>query len=368
MLSPAKTLLSSVVAVVVAACSLELTVRVDDWAQFGVPLTAPAISIAELAVRDSLGFHARPGTTFRQFRVNSLGFRGPELETLDTAQYLIVTAGASETFGLYETQGKEWPRQFADSLARCGADVQVANSAFAGMSLPTVRQDFERRLRRLSPDMMVYYPTPMQYLEELPLTPAAPEPNSVPPLPRVRSRALPRFRDAAKRGMPQPALDLLRRLDMWRARSATGSRASNEVEPERLEVFERDLRGLVGAYRAAGAVPVLVVHANRFADTTSIESRRLLTAWERFYPKFTGLAIVRFDRLAAERTLQVARDSGLLAVDPRSELLATKGSFSDFSHFNDAGSAVVGGMTARAISEMVCRSNPGRTTSTVTPR
>ncbi len=364
MLPSAKSLLGGAAVVLTAAFSLELTVRVDDWAQFGVPLTAPAIAIEELAIRDSLGFHARPGTAFRQFRINALGFRGPELQPLDSASSLIIAAGASETFGLYETAGKEWPRQLADSLSGCGPNVQVANAAFAGMSLPTVRQDFERRLARLSPDMVVYYPTPMQYLYDLPPSPAPPTTEVAPALPLFRSRALPRFRDAAKRGMPQPALDLLRRLDMWRARSATGARASNTVEPERLERFERDLRGLVGVYRAAGAVPVLVVHANRFSDTTSVESRRLLTAWERFYPRYTGLAIVRFDRLAAERTVQVAKDSGLVAVDPRPALLATPGAFNDFSHFNDAGSAVVGGLTARAIAPLVCYPEMDRSATT----
>lgn len=363
-----KSLLVGSAALLTAAFSLELTVRIDDWAQFGVPLSAPAIGIEELAIRDSLGFHARPGTVFRQFRINALGFRGPELQPRDTSSYLIVTAGASETFGLYESQGKEWPRQFADSLAGCAVPVQVANAAFAGMSLPTVRQDFERRVSRFSPDMVVYYPTPMQYLYDLPPTAAPPTGDVAPPLPVFRSRALPRFQDAAKRGMPQPALDLFRRLEMSRARSASGSRPSNEVEPERLSIFERDLRRLVGVYRAAGAVPVLVVHANRFADTTSVESRRLLAAWERFYPRYTGVAIVRFDRLAAERTLQVASDSGVLAVDPRAALLATKGAFNDFSHFNDAGSAVVGGMAARAVSAVACSPTANRPTSATTPR
>jgi hypothetical protein len=368
MLPSPKSLLGVAAAVLAAVFSLELTVRVDDWAQFGVPLSAPAIGIEELAIRDSLGFHARAGTAFRQFHINSQGFRGPELKTLDTSSYLVVTAGASETFGLYETAGKEWPRQFADSLAGCAANVQVANAAFAGMSLPTVRQDFERRVSRYSPDMVVYYPTPMQYLYDLTPSAAPPTNDVAPPLSSLRSRALPRFRDAAKRGMPQPALDLLRRLDMWRARSATGSQARNEVEPERLAIFERDLRELVGAYRAAGAVPVLVVHANRFADTTSVESRRLLAAWERFYPRYTGLAIVRFDRLAAERTIRVAKDSGLVAVDPRAELLATQGAFNDFSHFNDAGSAVIGGMAARAVAPIICSPAAVPPTSAAAPR
>jgi hypothetical protein len=171
----------------VATFTLEATVRVDDWAQFGVPLGLPAIGIDELAVRDSLGFHARPATAFRQYRVNALGFRGPEVPNVADGRPVVITTGASETFGLYETAGKEWPRQFADSLAACGAQVHVLNAAFAGMSLPTVQQDFERRLARLRPHMVLYYPTPMQYLVTDNPRPAEPLPGPVAPLPRWRS-------------------------------------------------------------------------------------------------------------------------------------------------------------------------------------
>lgn len=347
---------------VVAALTLEATVRIDDWAQFGVPLSSPAIGIDELAVRDSLGFHARAGTAFRQYRVNALGFRGPEVPNVSDGRPIVITAGASETFGLYEKAGKEWPRQFADSLAACGARVHVLNAAFAGMSLPTVQQDFERRLAPFRPKMVLYYPTPMQYLVGTNPKPAEPLPGAVAPLPRWRSRALPRFRDAVKRGIPQPVLDIMRKVDTWRTRSRTGVSAKPAVESARLDAFEAGLRRIVGAYRAAGAQPVLLVHANRFTDTTSVESRRLLTAWERFYPAYTGTAIVRFDWEAAERTKRVARDSGIVVVDPRAALLKTPGAFSDFSHFNDAGAAVVGGLAARSVAGQWCS-----TTAVISP-
>ena len=72
MLPSAKSLLGGAAVVLTAAFSLELTVRVDDWAQFGVPLTAPAIAIEDLSIRDSLGFHALPGTAFLNFRINNI--------------------------------------------------------------------------------------------------------------------------------------------------------------------------------------------------------------------------------------------------------------------------------------------------------
>ena len=194
----------------------------------------------------------------------------------------------------------------------------------------------------------------MYYSAALP-SPAEPYPGPLAPLPAWRSRALPQFRDAIKRSVPEPLLDVARSLLTARNRRAQGLVPSATVDAGRLDAFERDLRRFMGTVRAAGVTPVLVVHANRFSDTTSVEARRLLSAWERFYPEYTGPAIVRFDAAAAERTTEVARDSGLIVVDPRDGLRQVgTAAFSDFSHFTDRGAAVVAGATARAIAPLLC--------------
>jgi len=356
-----------IVIALVGAASLELTVRLDDWAQFGVPIGAPEISIDELSVRDSLGMHARARTQFRQFRINSWGFRGPEVaQPLPTDAIVLVTTGASETFGLYERAGGEWPRQLERRLgAQCRQPIVVLNAAFAGMSLPTVRQDIQNRILPRRPSAILYYPTPMQYLgAELP-TAATPTLAAVSSPSPWRSRARPRFRDAIKRAVPAPLLDLVRVLDTKRTRAQARVEARSTVPIDRLDAFERDLRALVGDVKRAGVEPVLVIHRNRFAEVTSAESQRFLRAWERFYPLYTGAAIRTFDDLAGERTQQVGADSGILVVDP---LIALRTSsvpaFADFSHYNDAGASLVGAAVAGNLGPQICQN--GRSSSAPT--
>lgn len=347
--------LSAIAALFVGLVALELTVRVDDWAQFGVPLNSPVVQMGELTVRDSLGLHARPGTQYRQFRINRAGFRGEELPGDFSGRY-VVTAGASETFGLYETPGKEWPRQLEDSLLACGANVRVLNAAFAGMSLPTVRQDFERRLSSLRPSVVVYYPTPMQYLEGDSVRAA--DPSTLPPAPLnpFRSRAAPRFRDAFKRSTPEPVLDLARQISTSRVRQKAGLSPKTGVESARLASYLRDLEGLLGAYKAGGAEPVVVLHRNRFRETVSDAAQRQLRAWERFYPAYTGTALVAFDSVAAGATRALAESLGVKVVDPLSRVRALGDSaFADFSHYTDAGSAEVAGAVLEALHPLVCR-------------
>ena len=342
------------VCAVLVAVSVEATVRADDWSQHRVPVSSGFTGLGELLIVDSLGPHARPGAQFRKFRINSLGYRGPDIDGSALASHpIVLVAGASETFGLYESADHEWPRQLQTRLqAACGASAPIVmNGAFAGMSLPTVTADIRRRGAALKPRMVIYYPTPMQYIEEKALPKATPAGTVAAPAPPWwRLRAPARFRDAFKTMIPLPVLDWLRQRDTKRQRSVTGFEVFNEVPSERLDAFERDLRELVGATHGIGATSVLVAHRHRFADTASVDQRRWLRAWERFYPLATGAVLLEFDRQAGERTRRVALDSGAVFVDPDSGLREIGVSaFADFSHFTDRGSAAMAAAVGSAV-------------------
>ena len=265
--------------------------------------------------------------------------------------------GASETFGLYESAGKEWPRQLQDSLATtCAMPVRVLNGAFAGMSLPTVTADLLARGRTLRPRVVVYYPTPVQYIESVAL-PSAPAPaaDSSPPPPWWRLRGPSRLRDGMKASVPELILDLLRRAD---TAEPTSPVIFPVVPEDRLNAFEADLRRLVGASRGVGAVPVLMAHRHRLSDTLSAENRRWLRAWSRFYPLATGDVLLAFESRAIDRIRLVARDSGVVFVDPAARLSATgPAAFADFSHFTDRGAAAMAGATVGAVAAAGC--DPG---------
>ena len=337
--------------------AVEVATRFDDWARFDMPFTSSRQSIAELIITDSVGTHARANSQFRQFRINALGFRGEEIpSTLLHRGRLIVVSGASESFGLYESRGKEWPRQLEDSLrASCGPDIAVANAAFAGMTLPTVEQDIRLRLALLYPALIVYYPTPMQYLEkELPVA-TPPSASAAADAKGVRARAIPRFRDAIKRLTPVTVLDLLRQRDINASRAALNTRGLDHVPTARLDAYERSLRRLVGAIRAVGARPGLAIHQNRFSHHQSGAQDVWLRAWERYHPMYTGEAILEFDRMSAERTRVVARDSSVILVDASAAVRdVVPPPFADYAHFDDRGAAIMAGTTARAVVGSVC--------------
>ena len=100
------------------ALSLEGACRLEDWIEYRTPLFARERDQADLLIRDEEGMHGRPGGRFQKWSLNSFGMRGPEVSAVKPLEVprASLPAGASETFGLYETPGRDCPRQFEDSL------------------------------------------------------------------------------------------------------------------------------------------------------------------------------------------------------------------------------------------------------------
>lgn len=320
----------------------EVAVRVEEWFRWRTPLDSPLQAATDLAIRDATGIHPKPNSAFRKWRFNSVGTRGDE--PVAGLPRLIVT-GASESFGLYESPEREYPRQLADSLRAAGCAADVLNAAFPGMSLPTVEQDLRLRLAALHPTVVLYYPTPPQYLD-LDGVPTAARPDSsgsgpAHPL-RHSSRFLARTTNQLKTMLP-PVADFLRRREIAALRrELPPDSLFTTIPAARLDRFEADLRRLVGTIRQVGATPLLATHANGFVSGTPMPGS-VLRAWERFYPRATGTTLVAFDSAASARIRQVAADSGVALADPWQAFhgLDAPRYFADFSHFTDAGAAMM---------------------------
>jgi hypothetical protein len=99
------------------ALSLEAACRIEDWVEFRTPIFARERSQADLLIRDPLGMHGRPWGRFQKWSLNSFGMRGPDVAAKKPPRVIrLVAVGASETFGLYESPGHEYPRQLEDTL------------------------------------------------------------------------------------------------------------------------------------------------------------------------------------------------------------------------------------------------------------
>lgn len=337
---------------IVFALAMEISCRLDDAIRFGTPIFSRVESESDLLVRDAAGEHGRPHARYGKWVINNVGMRGPDIDPVKAPGTLrVVTAGASETFGLYESPGREFPRQLEDTLrARRGPNVEVLNAAIFGMSLPTLEQDLRLRVRALRPDVVILYPTPVQYLNEEVPSPAEPDSATTGRLPfrdALYPRAMERLRQQAKALLPEWLATSLRRDDIARdARDHPAGWRFTGVPAERLRAYDMDLRRTIGTIRAIGAVPIVAIHANAF-DGGGPLNEALLVSWENQYHRATGDALIAFDAAAARVTIRAARDSGVTFVDLRQ--VCARPMFADYAHFTDTGAAVVASALAPAV-------------------
>lgn len=351
--------------VVTFVVTLEAACRAEEWVQYRTPLLSVYQSTDDLIERDRDGVHGRANARYQKWVMNNIGTRGPDVErTKPPSTLRLIASGASETFGLYEAPNQEFPRQLEDSLEReirapaCAGSgierVEVLNAAMAGMSLPTVEQDVRTRLARLGADVLLFYPSPTQYLEDARPVAARPDSNaqSAPP-PWTRTlhlRMLGRLRDQGKRLLPQVVLTWMKqRYVASLAHTHAAGWKFESIPQDRINAYASDLRTLIGTTRRAGAIPIVATHASIFPPN-GIRDRNAMQSWERFYPRATGDVIVSFDSAARLTTLAVAQDSGVAAIDLQPVLAdSVSALFADHVHFTNRGAARVAGALARGV-------------------
>jgi len=106
-----------------------------------------------------------PGARFHFFdaphQINSLGFRGPEIELAKGDHYRIVALGESTTFGATIAAGdRPWPEVLDERIAkelRCNKPVQVVNAGMPGWTLANQLARLNEDIWPLDPDLILSY-------------------------------------------------------------------------------------------------------------------------------------------------------------------------------------------------------------------
>lgn len=335
--------------------SAELTARVEDLLRRDVPLWSTPDRTRDLVLHDALGIRGRPNGRYGHWQLNSSGFRGPEIARRPLAGcHRVIVLGASESFGLYESDGREYPAQLADRL-RGPSCYEVINASLFGLTLPAITRIWESWVREFGSQTVIVYPTPSFYLNDRP--PAAPgeAPPGDPGPPWWTPRLLGRALDLIE----VPAFIQRRRnvRDVAALEAAHGPGWFYETVPaDRVALFERDLDALVSAIAAAGALPLLVTHATGFHRPPSASQHDALVAWQRLIRKPRGHVLLDFEDAARQATLRVAERRGVDVVDAAGLMNGREEWFAaDLLHFNDAGAAAL----AAALASHVMTMAPG---------
>ena len=352
--------------VVVALLVLELCARTDDWLTWRAPFWT-YYGNELLFVNDPLGYHLRPGARFEKWRINQQGFRSPDTtESKPRSVFRIVTLGASETFGLYEDDGFEYPAQLQKLLEKDHpGEFEVLNAAIPGASPNQTARHWRTRLRQFSPDLVIYYPTASFILEPEERL-ATPKGNQQSKLPMVDLRMAGKLRTTYKRWTPVSMQTAIRRFLIMRELSRHSPEwLLTSVPIARVEAFRITIESLVDAVRADGAAMILATHANQVTGLTADADRTLLLAWRSQMPNRTEFCILETERRANEVVKDVAGRNGVPVAGVDAAIPKTSQYFSDYQHFTNKGAEFVAKLLVPLVLETASARN-GRNRVNVT--
>lgn len=317
---------------------LELCARIDDVLTYNAPFWGPYNN--EILLKpDKLGRWGKPGARYEKWQLNSLGYRGPELKA---GTKRIVCFGASETFGLYEAPGKEYPRQLERDLNQFAGkpEFQVVNAAFPGETLQTAILRVPQVVSQIHPIYALLYVPPANYIKiDKPASPSRPSQSTSLTEGILQMRVAERVSNLLKVALPKVVQTELRDLEIKRA---TAHVAVMRVLPQKnVDQYRKDLISMIDTLRVYGVEPILVTHATVFGSSSTIQDPDLLVEWRKFYPTLEASGFMDMEHRINEVTRQVAGCEHLVLIDAADEIPPGPEDFADMVHFTTKGAGVM---------------------------
>jgi hypothetical protein len=317
----------------VALLTLEGLARLEDLIRYKADFFRPYTMERIFRGNAETGKEGIPSARFRKWAFNELGYRGPAFKQ---APETILFYGASETFGSTESEGKQYPQQFASLLDAKYADkYDVVNAGIPGLRIGRLGY-LDAALKRTKAKHVMIYPSPANYIDtdEGYCDKAVSAQESITSF-TDHIRLFARSRDVVKAAIPPIALNAFHRLSI---RLAERNTAVNTSVPQAwLNAFEADLNCVVKRVAAMGAKPYLITHATYFGQDGAVKNNALLTSWRSFYPSLSESAFIELEQKANIIVRKVAASNGLLLIPADQMLKGGPEQFADFVHFTDKG-------------------------------
>lgn len=327
--------------------TLELCARVDDFVTYGAPFWG-RFDNEILYTYDDLGKRGKPYGQYQKWKLNSLGFRGPDLQP---GKFRIACIGSSETFGLYEAKDNEWPRQLEKELNRRAnqPEFEVVNAAYPGMALATSLARLPELMEKAQPKIVLIYPSVANYIWLPYLRPYSGKP---PARKEFQIRMVDRFENLLKSSLPESIQDYIRKYQMERA-ARKFSKIMDRVPEKNVERFQADLKRITDEIRKYGAQPVLVTHATRFGSEVQPPERPLLTAWRKFYPMLKEDGFLDMEKRMSEAMRELGASEDIPVIDAARRMPPGERYFVEFVHFTDEGAETLAKVVADGLTPIL---------------
>ena len=367
-------IVSILLALVVFAATVELCARMDDHLRYDAPFWG-SYHAERLRTVDSNGLQVnRPDVRYEKWYNNRHAFRGEDFEPTKKPEVRrIVCMGTSETYGLYESPDKEWPRQLAYALGNPDA-YEVINASVVGLGVEHFQPYIDKYVLKFRPDDVVLLINPFFFavsLERAIKRTATQKASADPPTVPQSSlefttfistvidycRSLPKFKVAIKKVIPEALLrhygrwKLDRQLAQIEALELADKSPLDQVPDNTVMQFKAALVQLTTYLKKNGINPVLCTYPVLLSSDTE-DHYRLIFDGARLY--FVEYSVKGLSDLASEinRTIRaVSDDQGLGFVDLDAAVPKDNDHFADLVHYTDKGAHAIAGLLAEYFSK-----------------
>jgi len=304
--------------------------------------------------------HNIPRVRYGKWEINSLGFRGKEVDLeKKEGQIRIICLGASEAFGVFEDEGKEWPSQLGGMLRDQFPMVEVINVSVAGLTLKRKKAYVEKYVLPLKPDIMI---TTQGAL--LPITDSIRGVESKRLANKVEGRRvinsletdsrtrtpmtiLSWLQEVVKGCLPGWLLThlrtrrLRRRIREREKRYLIHKKPMDEVPENIISEFEEDLRSFIRYLKESDIVPVLLTYPTLFTPSNRDIHKNLLLSIRRLCVELSEDGIIDASMKFNDGIRSIADRENVALIDNDRLVPKTLEYFADYSHFTNAGAEFV---------------------------
>ena len=336
-------ILITVMVIVLMLLAVEAAVRVRQYVKFGSTATLESYYTVdpELNLRVPVANYSSG-----RISINSLGFRGPEIEVpKPPATVRVAFLGASTTWcGEVSSNSTVWPHLVIAALKRTfpGTQFDYVNGGVPGYFMESILKNLTHRVAPLQPDVVVVYEGANNLSGEL--------------------RELAVQRGIIETSQVQESSWAGRHSLLWylveknfrvltAQREAQTSRNRLEVDPAILgKEYRQGLTQVVLAARQTAKLVAVATFSTQLRREQSPEVQLSASASALFYAPFATPRLLldsygRYNQIMRE----VARETGAFLIEGENEIPGDALHFTDTVHFSDAGSNAMAERISRSL-------------------
>lgn len=301
--------------------------------------------------------HNIPNAKYKKWEINSLGFRGKEFNFEKKAgQVRIVCFGASETFGVFENNGKEWPSQLGEMLRDKFPRVEVINVSLVGLKLEKRKDYIEKYVLPLKPDIVIMLPRFLLYIKDsireverghLVNDVKRKKVKKSIKVPRSNSKLLLELYEMIKGILPEGILrgisirKLQRKIRKKEKKSLINREPIDELAENTILEIERDLRSLIHYLKGNNVVPLLSTFPSLVTSFNKDVHKDMLLESRLLCIELSEAGIIDASIKFNQTVRRVTTEENVAFVDSENLIPKTLEYFANNYHYTDKGAELM---------------------------